>query len=487
MHQPRPSKTHHTHGSHTHFRRGSADAYTYDTQGSTLSLTERTTSAMGAITYKTTTAYHPTFNLPTLTTEPNKRVAISYDAKGNVLGFVDYTTNDPRGALGLNASVISSQSTGWTYNAKQLPATARYTETKSGVTSSASTFSFSYNAQGNLTQFTQSIAGGALETGKLTSYNANGAFLAGISTSGERVAHSYTPRGQLATTSIFTPAVPATLATATKPATPFIPAKTALANYTYDAIGQSKQVSYPNGDTLVYTYSPAHKLLGIKWNGIEQYTPVAGISGNLAALAGYSGITNPELAYKLGVNSTTLDVIDAAPKVLSEASNAAAFKAVGLAKEAVIGREALAIGLLAIPSVIELGGASAGWGSLAGLGASLGVGAWAEDRNGVVRNPNGNKICEKGQDPDNCDKIYVQVQNAKLVTKSLPVYDAFNGGLNCVSVTSSIERAVRRQAYENERSIRSIQIAKCFPSNQNPDEGHWKRIQYLNTGIRSCI
>jgi hypothetical protein len=82
--------------------------------------------------------------------------------------------------------------------------------------------------------------------------------------------------------------------------------------------------------------------LGIKWNGIEQYTPVAGISGNLAALAGYSGITNPELAYKLGVNSTTLDVIDAAPKVLSEASNAAAFKAVELAKEAIVGREARA-------------------------------------------------------------------------------------------------------------------------------------------------
>jgi hypothetical protein len=174
--------------------------------------------------------------------------------------------------------------------------------------------------------------------------------------------------------------------------------------------------------------------------------------------------------------------------VLTQASNAAAFAAVELAKEAVIGREARAAGPLALGYVvIELGGTSAGWGSLAALGASLGVGAWVEDRNGVVRNPSGSKICEKGQDPNDCNKIHAQVQNAKQTTKSLPVYNTYNGGLNCIGVTNSIERASRRLAYEGERSTRAIQIAKCFPSNQNPDEGHWKRIQYLSTGIRSCI
>jgi YD repeat-containing protein len=298
-------------------------AYTYDTKGRQLSRTERTGSATGTITYKATTAYHPTFNLPTLTTEPNKRVAISYDAKGNVLGYVDYTTSDATGGLGLSAPIVSSQSTGWVFNAQQLPTSARYTETKSGITSPASTFSFTYNALGNLTQFTQSIAGGALETGKLTRYNANGAFLTGTSTTNQAVKHTYTPRGQLASTTV----------------------AGQVTTYTYDAIGQSKQVTYPNGDKLVYTYDAAHKLQSIKWNGTEQYTPTAGISSNLAALAtlgGYSGISNPELAFKLGVNASTLDVLDGAPKVLTAASNAAVFAAVELAKEAVIGREARA-------------------------------------------------------------------------------------------------------------------------------------------------
>jgi YD repeat-containing protein len=444
--------------------------YTYDAKSRQLSRTERTGSAYGAITYKATTAYHPTFNLPTLTTEPNKRVAISYDAKGNVLGFVDYTTNDPRGALGLNASVISSQSTGWTYNAKQLPATARYTETKSGVTSSASTFSFSYNAQGNLTQFTQSIAGGALETGKLTSYNANGAFLAGISTSGERVAHSYTPRGQLATTSIFTPAVPATLATATKPATPFIPAKTALANYTYDAIGQSKQVSYPNGDTLVYTYSPAHKLLGIKWNGIEQYTPVAGISGNLAALAGYSGITNPELAYKLGVNSNTLDMLDAAPKALTAASNAAAFKAVELAKEAVLGKRVQAAVPLIIWGVVELGGASQ---AVLGIGAGIGLAAIVDNLTSPKVGDK-SRICLPGKDPDDCQKLYDAYRASSKKAKNL-------GG--CNGTMSQADKNLRRPLWEEAAKTRESHHNKCFDGG---DSGHQTQVDQLWKAAANC-
>jgi hypothetical protein len=65
-----------------------------------------------------------------LSTEPNKRVGISYDAKGNVLGYVDYTTSDATGVLGLSAPIVSSQSTGWAFNAQQLPALALYTETQ---------------------------------------------------------------------------------------------------------------------------------------------------------------------------------------------------------------------------------------------------------------------------------------------------------------------------------------------------------------------
>jgi hypothetical protein len=209
--------------------------------------------------------------------------------------------------------------------------------------------------------------------------------------------------------------VPATLATATKPATPFTPAKTALTAYTYDAIGQSKQVTYPNGDKLAYTYSPAHKLLSIKWNGIEQYTPTAGISGNLAALitlGGYSGITNPELAYKLGVNASTLYAIDAAPKVLTETANAAAYKTVRLAKEAVVGREARAQAAQAVQAGIRLGG----WiGSRFSLPAStVAVQLGFVDRgDGYVYNPAGDRVCSKGKDPDDCEKKRARAEGAK--------------------------------------------------------------------------
>jgi YD repeat-containing protein len=272
----------------------------------------------------------------------------------------------------------TSQSTGWTYNTQQLPANVRYTETVTGITSAASTFGFTYDALGNLTQFTQLI-NGKLETGKLTSYNLNGAFLAGTSTTNQAVKHTYTPRGQLATTSV----------------------ANQVTTYTYDAIGQSKQITYPNGDKLNYTYDAAHKLQSIKWNGVEQYTPVVGISSNLASLAGYSGISNPELAHKLGVDTTMLDALDAAPKMLTQASNAAAFAAVELAKQAVVGPEARAQQSTSA-SFGALGGNSFGWG-LPGEGmASSGYSPGTNGAMSVPRNSSQkcsvDDICSKGYD-----------------------------------------------------------------------------------------
>ncbi len=266
------------------------------------------------------------------------------------------------------------QTTDWVFNTQQLPVLATYREAQYSNnrptnTSTPSLFLFTYDMLGNLNQFTQLI-NGKIETGKLTAYNANGAFLAGTSTTNQAVKHSYTPRGQLATTSV----------------------ANQVTTYTYDAIGQSKQITYPNGDTLNYTYDAAHKLKSIKWNGIEQYTPVAGLGTNLSSnlaslvtLGGYSGITNPELAYKLGVNVQTLDGIDAAPKVLSEATNAAAFRAVELAKDAVIGKEARAQIVLPPPRILPpaIGGGSISWGLPSSWLANIG---FTIDSQGYVRN-----------------------------------------------------------------------------------------------------
>jgi YD repeat-containing protein len=299
--------------------------------------------------------------------------------------------------LGLSAPIVSSQSTGWAFNAQQLPALALYTETKytnnrATSTSAPSLFLFNYDSLGNLGQFTQLI-NGKVETGKLTSYNANGAFLTGTSTSNQAVKHTYTPRGQLASTAV----------------------AGQVTTYTYDAIGQSKQVAYPNGDKLVYTYDAAHKLQSIKWNGTEQYTPTAGISSNLAALAtlgGYSGISNPELAFKLGVNASTLDVLDGAPMVLTQASNAAAFAAVELAKEAVIGREARAQGIASIGRVV-LGGIGAG--SRTGLPSStmaIQLG-FVDIGDGYIYNHKMERVCSSGKNPDDCEKKRARAEGAK--------------------------------------------------------------------------
>jgi YD repeat-containing protein len=430
--------------------------YTYDTKGRTLSRTERTGSATGAITYKATTAYHPTFNLPTLTTEPNKRVAISYDAKGNVLGYVDYTTSDATGVLGLSAPIVSSQSTGWAFNTQQLPVLALYTETKytnnrATSTSAPSFFLFNYDSLGNLGQFTQLI-NGKVETGKLTSYNANGAFLTGTSTTNQAVKHTYTPRGQLASTTV----------------------AGQVTTYTYDAIGQSKQVAYPNGDKLVYTYDAAHKLQSIKWNGTEQYTPTAGISSNLAAMAtlgGYSGISNPELAHKLGVNASTLDTLDAAPKVLTQASNAAAFAAVELAKEAVIGKEARAAVPLIILGVVELGGASQ---AVLGIGAGIGLAAIIDNLTSPKVGDK-SRICLPGKDPDDCQKLYDAYQKAKKEASAV-------GG--CGNQTlSAADKKFRKPYWEKAARTREAHHNLCFDGG---DKNHADKVQELWRAVGNC-
>jgi hypothetical protein len=462
MRQSRPYTIHSSQERRTKSRR--CAPYTYDTKGRPLSRTERTGSATGAITYKATTAYHPTFNLPTLTTEPNKRVAISYDAKGNVLGYMDYTTSDATGVLGLSAPIVSSQSTGWAFNAQQLPVLALYTETqyannRATSTSTPSLFLFNYDSLGNLAQFTQLI-NGKVETGKLTSYNANGAFLTGTSTTNQAVKHTYTPRGQLASTTVAVNGI------------------NQVTTYTYDDIGQSKQVAYPNGDKLVYTYDAAHKLQSIKWNGTEQYTPTAGISSNLAALAtlgGYSGISNPELAFKLGMNASTLDALDGAPKVLTQASNAAAFAAVELAKEAVIGREARAQVVQAVQAGIRLGG----WiGSRFGIpmgvvGAQLG---FVEGSDGLTRNPAGAKICQNGKDPDKCNKLYEAYKKAVDNAR----------GMSCNGITNLAERAKRRQLNLDEAIAREQHRKNCFDESDPEYEGHGQKASDKFNAANNC-
>ena len=58
---------------------------------------------------------------------------------------------------------------------------------------------------------------------------------------------SYTPRGWVSSTSVTPPGGPAR-----------------TTSYSYDAAGQLKVVTQPDGGTVTYSYDPAHRLIGIK-------------------------------------------------------------------------------------------------------------------------------------------------------------------------------------------------------------------------------
>jgi YD repeat-containing protein len=418
--------------------------YTYDTKLRQTSRTERLGSASGVIANKTTVVYHLNFNLPTLTTEPNRNTAIHHDAKGNIIGYVDYITNDPTGVLMNTAPVISSQSTGWTYNTKQLPDTARHTETIGADISPASSFGFSYDTLGNLTQFTQSIQGAAIETGNLTTYNRNGAFLAGTSTTAQSIINIYNKRGQLTATNV----------------------AGAITIYTYDLIGQNKQTKHPNGDSLDYTYDAAHKLTSIKWNGIEQYA-ITGLSNKIASLVGYSGIKNPDLAFKLGIKASVLDTIDNIPVIVTEKTNTATSVAMELAKEALIGSEVQAQ-IVILPRITpppSIAGGTIVWGfpNVAMVEAGFTI-----DTQGYIRNMENQRICLPDRDPVECNKL------KKVVDASKSNVGRCKGN----DTTADLIRKLR--SWRDEYSARTIYQCKCYIV------GHEGAIEQAKVNVENC-
>ena len=72
----------------------------------------------------TSTQWHGTWNLPLKTAEAYLITSYSYDARGNLLEMVETQTTDTTGAKGFNATLSGeSQTTRWTYDAKNLPTT----------------------------------------------------------------------------------------------------------------------------------------------------------------------------------------------------------------------------------------------------------------------------------------------------------------------------------------------------------------------------
>jgi Novel toxin 16 len=119
--------------------------------------------ALNHATSVTSSRWHGTFNLPVLSTEPNRRVTVTYDVKGNITSFVDSTTVDPTGSIAAagiaspsgapttltNSAAVTritrSQATGWAYNAQQLPSTATLATSVTTSASAASTNTLLYS------------------------------------------------------------------------------------------------------------------------------------------------------------------------------------------------------------------------------------------------------------------------------------------------------------------------------------------------------
>jgi RHS repeat-associated protein len=196
------------------------------------------TNAFGTSEARTSiTQWHPTFSLPTLVTEPGRTTAYSYDAVGNVL---------TKAVTDTAASPSSTRTWSWTYNAKQLVATA--TAPNGAVTS------YTYDSFGNLL-----TAANAL--GNITTYTYDPA---------NRVASRTEPNGL---TTTYTYDLRDRLLTQTV-------GGQQTTTFTYKPYGSVETVTLPTGLVLTYTYDLAHRLIGWSNNRGESGTYTLDNMGN---------------------------------------------------------------------------------------------------------------------------------------------------------------------------------------------------------------
>lgn len=211
--------------------------YVYDlTRNLETSRTEGLTSA-GATTPSTRTTqteWHATFRLPTKITEasgkPEQRVtSVSYDSvSGNVLSKTITES-------------ATAQSRSWTYS---------YTSSADGTLSNLiksedgprtdvpDLTTYAYDANGDLKSVTNAL-GHMTQAGD---YDAHGRARLIADPNGLTTRLTYTPRGWLQSKTT----------------------GTELTTFDYDQVGQLKRVDLPSGQSITYTYDPAHRLTDIQ-------------------------------------------------------------------------------------------------------------------------------------------------------------------------------------------------------------------------------
>jgi len=229
---------------------GNLTTYRYDLSRN---LETSRTEAAGTPAARTIgTSWHAVYRLPLAVAEPKKLTTYAYDDKGNRLSRSEQATHDESGAQGLSAQPLGEPRV-WhaTYNA-----VGQVLTTSGPRTDIDDTTRYSYDEQGNLRTVTNALD----QMVTLDNYDARGRV--GRITGANKNSVTdirYHPRGWITR-------VTAIDRLGFEPIPPLYVGAEETTDYTYDAVGQIKQVRLPDGSMLHYTYDAAHRLTGVSDN-----------------------------------------------------------------------------------------------------------------------------------------------------------------------------------------------------------------------------
>ncbi len=193
---------------------GNVTTYEHDARGNETSRIE----AHGTLLARTiTTAWHPSFHLPTRIAELGRVTTFAYDAKGNLLKKTI--------AAGPLTRVWA-----YTYDAKGQVLTA--TDPLGHVTK------HTYDAKGDLATLTDALG----HVTKFTGYDADGRLTGVTDPNGLTTKLTYNFRGEPTSRNV----------------------GGEVTTYTYDRAGQLTKTTRPDGSFLTFTHDAAHRLTGVK-------------------------------------------------------------------------------------------------------------------------------------------------------------------------------------------------------------------------------
>lgn len=192
-----------------------ATSYNYDAQGRPITQAIGDSGSGGQRTIST--EWHPSFLLPTRTTESGRETRFEYDVAGNLL-----------------ARTLTDTSTGkslrWAYGYDAKGRMLRSTDPAGRITT------FAYDSLGQLTRMTE--PSGAIT--RYTAYDLEGKLTKLTLPSGAAVTLAYNSRGQVVLQQ----------------------AGALITRYDYDAAGQLIRETHPDGTRTDYSYDAAHRLIG---------------------------------------------------------------------------------------------------------------------------------------------------------------------------------------------------------------------------------